>query len=37
MDNDAAVVELVDTQVSKTCEGNLMSVRVRPAAFDFFY
>ena len=28
----AAVVELVDTQVSKTCEGNFMSVRLRPAA-----
>ena len=29
---DAAVVELADTHDSKSCEGNLMSVRFRPAA-----
>ncbi len=28
----AAVVELVDTPDSKSCEGNLVSVQVRPAA-----
>lgn len=26
------MVELVDTQVSKTCGGNLMTVRLRPSA-----
>ena len=29
------MVELADTQVSRTCERKLMSVRLRPAALDF--
>lgn len=31
--NFAAVVELVDTHDSKSCERKLMSVQLRPAAF----
>ena len=33
----ARVAELVDAQVSKTCDSNIMSVRLRPRAFLYEY
>ena len=35
--HNAAVVELVDTLDSKSCERKLVTVQVRPAAPDYSY